>query len=127
MRMTATLLVLATSALLALSACQAKKVYPDPHPGWHAEDYRTIFGRLQRIAAKNPADPPVWVIRYGYSDSDKYGGRFNLTPPQQLIGFSNGDLIRITGTIRPEYIHPEFAGSWYQIESIRLWQGFQGE
>lgn len=127
MRMTASLMLLALTFLLALTACQAKQTFPDPFPGWHSADYGIVFGRLQRVAAKKPEDPPVWVIRYGYTDSDKYSGKFNLTPPTKLVGFNNGDLIRVTGTIRPEYVHPEFAGTWYQIESIRLWSGYQGE
>ena len=106
---------------LVFSGCSAKKAYPDLTPGWHSADYGTIFGRLQRVPSKNPDNPPLWIIRYAYTDTDKYSGKLNLTPPVKLTGFSGGELVQMTGVVHPEFTHPEFGGTWYEIQSIRLW------
>jgi hypothetical protein len=109
---------------LLLAACHARTRYPDPTAGRHNADYSLIFGRIQRVPAADPAQPPLWMIRYGSTGSDKYGGKLNLTPPAKLTGFSGGELVEITGGIHPEYSHPDFPGTWYQINSIRLWPAY---
>lgn len=114
-----TILILALCVLL--SACSGKKRYPDPSPGWHAADYHVLFGRLQRVPAKNPDAPPTWIIRYGFNDADKYAGKFNITPPERLAGFSGGEQVQLTGAIHPEMTQPDVGGTWYQVETIRLW------
>ncbi len=117
-------LLAAALAFAALApACTARKTYPDPAPGWHSAGYHTVFGRLQRIPAKDPDGPPLWIIRYGFRDADKYGGRFNLTPASQLTGYAGDELVQITGAIHPEMSNPNAPGTWYVIDSIRLWSG----
>ncbi|MEI8196043.1 MAG: hypothetical protein WCI73_09055, partial [Phycisphaerae bacterium] len=113
--------------LILLPACSAKKRYPDPAPGSHTADYRVLFGRLQRVPPKNPDAAPNWVIRYGFNDADKYAGKFNLTPPERLIGFSGGEQVQITGSIRPEMTNPDIGGTWYQVDTIRLWSSTKPE
>lgn len=121
----ALVLLVGLASLLVLPSCQgkARKMYPDPSPGRASAGYTQIFGRLQRVPSKNPENPPVWVIRYGFSDSDAYGGRLNLAPPEKLIGYSGGELVQINGRVVPEWTHPEFAGAWYDVQSIRAWSG----
>lgn len=111
---------LLASALL-LGACSSKKRYPDPNPGWHAEDYHEIFGRLQRVPSKDPEGAPLWIIRYGFNNADKYSGKLNLTPGEKMVGYNGGELVHITGALQPNFTNAEFGGSWYQINTIRLW------
>lgn len=109
------------------AGCSAKKVYPDLTPGRHSADYHTVFGRIQRVAQKDPLAPPVWIIRYGYSDSDSYGGKLNLTPPEKLTGYSGGEMVMITGSVRREMMLPGVTGTWYYVDSIRMWQGLDNQ
>jgi hypothetical protein len=115
--------ILAASLLLtAASGCMKKKIYPDPLPGWHSEDYSVIFGRLARVVAKNPDDAPVWVVRFGLS-TERYGGELALTPPEKLLGYTGGEQVEIHGTVRPELGYPNYPGTWYEVRSIRMWEG----
>jgi hypothetical protein len=116
--------LVASLLLLTLAACGSKKRYPEPLPGWHNDDFSTIFGRLQRVLAKNPEDPPVWVIRFGLLQ-DRFGGELALTPPQRLTGYSGGELVEIHGTPRQDLGYPNYAGTWYEIRSIRMWHPHQ--
>jgi hypothetical protein len=108
--------------LMGAGGCMKKKIYPDPLPGWHAEDYSVIFGRLARVVAKNPDDPPVWVVRFGLSTA-RYGGELALTPPGKLLGYSGGEQVEIHGQPRPELGYPNYGGTWYEVRSIRMWSG----
>ncbi len=112
----------ASLVLISMSGCMKKKVFPDPLPGWHSEDYTVIFGRLQRVIAKNPDEPPVWVVRFGTSQS-RFGGELALTPPQKLVGYSGGEQVEIHGVLRPELGYPNYPGTWYEVRGIRLWEG----
>ena len=123
-RMWTTATLVAAALLGTLAGCGARKHYPDPLPGRHSADYSMIFGRLLRTPAAQPGGPPLWVIMYGTADSDKYGGRLDLTPPEKMTGYSGGELVEVTGSIRPELTHPEFAGTWYEVKSIRMWPGY---
>jgi hypothetical protein len=105
-----------------VSGCMKRKIYPDPLPGWHADDYSTVFGRLQRVVARNADDPPVWVIRFGLA-TDRYGGELALTPPGKLLGYTGGEQVEIHGTVRPELGYPNYPGTWYEVRSIRMWSG----
>jgi len=106
--------------ILAAAGCKATKTYPDPLPGWHDANYSTVFGRLQRIPAANPDNPPVWVVRFGLT-SDPYRGQFAITPPERLTGYSGGEMVEIRGTIRPDLSYPDYSGTWYEVRSIRMW------
>jgi hypothetical protein len=119
--MTKRTLVGASLILLVLAGCGKKKRYPEPLPGWHNDDYSVIFGRLQRVVAKNPDDPPVWVIRFGIG-TEKYGGELALTPPQRLIGYSGGEQVELHGTVRMDLAYPNYPGNWFEIHSIRMWK-----
>jgi hypothetical protein len=115
-------MLLAVGVLLGnVPGCMKKKIYPDPLPGWHSADYSTIFGRLQRVVAKNVDDPPVWVVRFGLS-TDRYGGELALTPPGKLLGYSGGEQVEIHGQVRPELGYPNYPGTWYEVGGIRLWE-----
>jgi len=113
--------LLATSLFLVLAGCVTKKHFPEPLPGWHNDDYSVIFGRLQRVLAKNPDDPPIWVVRFGFSQ-DRFGGELALTPPQRLTGYSGGEQIQLHGVVRPELGYPSYPGTWYEVHSIRMWR-----
>ncbi|HVX83562.1 MAG TPA: hypothetical protein VH253_01975 [Phycisphaerae bacterium] len=114
------LLPLLCLLLPLLPDCSAKKVYPDPAFGWHNNDFSTIFGRLSRITARNPSDPPVWVIRFG-APADTYAGQLALTPPDMLTGYNGGETVEVRGRVRADLAHPDYTGTWYEVSSIRLW------
>jgi hypothetical protein len=107
---------------LALAACSAKKVYPDPEIGWHNPGYSILFGRLERIPSRNPENPPVWAVRFAGAGAP-YGGEFALTPPERLTGYAGGETVEIRGAPRPDLAHPDYAGTWYEVRGIRLWSG----
>ena len=107
--------------LLLLPACKAHRQYPDLTPGWHNADYTKVFGRIQRVAQTDPAAKPVWIIRYGYSDNDPYSGKLNLYPDGALAGYSGGELVEIKGALSKEYTLPNFPGTWYKVDEIRMW------
>ena len=118
-------LVLLSAA--ALSGCgKARKAFPDADPGWHSRDYSIVFGRLQRIAARNPDEPPVWLIRYDLA-KDRYRGEFALSPPEKLVGYSGGEMVEIRGAIKSDSTPGTYPGSWYEIHAIRLWTSYSGK
>jgi hypothetical protein len=119
-------LILIVLAMALLPACKAKKSYPDPNIGWHSADFSVVLGRLQRIPAKNPDDPPIWVIRFGLN-RDPYQGQLALMPAEKLTGYNGGELIRIRGAVDSSFQHPQFAGTWYEVTSIRIWDGYRGQ
>ena len=117
--------ILSLAALLLLTSvpgCMKKKTYPDPLPGWHSANFDTVFGRLQRVVAKNPDDPVVWVVRFGTAQS-RFGGELALMPAQKLIGYSGGEQVEIHGTPRTDLGYPNYPGTWYEVRSIHLWNG----
>jgi hypothetical protein len=109
--------------LLAFAGCKATKHYPDPLPGWHNADFSVVYGRLQRIPAKSPDRPPVWVVRFGLG-SERYGGELALTPPERLIGYSGGENVEIKGAINSALAYPDYPGTWYSVQSIKLWSNY---
>lgn len=108
-----------------LPACgKNRKIYPDVMPGWHSGSYDIIFGRLQRIPAKDPVDAPMWAIRYGLSNStDPYRGELALVPPEKLVGYSGGELVEIRGNIDPSLKSPNYIGTFYNVQAVRIWNG----
>ena len=124
-RRVAALSLLASCFLLiaALAGCKATKHYPDPLPGWHNADFSVIYGRLQRIASKSPDRPPVWIIRFGLG-TERFGGELALTPPERLIGYSGGENVEIKGSVRTDLAHTDYPGTWYQVQSIKLWSNY---
>lgn len=122
-KLTALFSMLAAMVLLSASGCSGKHRYPDPYPGWHSADYSVIFGRLQRIPGKEPQDQPFWVIVYGFIKTDGYEGKLNLAPPEKMVGYRGGELVEIRGHLNTSYQHPDIGGSWYDVNSIRVWNG----
>ena len=116
--------VLAAVVLFSVAGCRATTTYPDPLPGWHNGNYSSIFGRLQRIAAAKEGVPPVWVIRFGLT-SDPYQGELAITPPEKLIGFSGGEQVEVRGAVRPDLKYPGYPGTWYEVQSIRMWRSYR--
>lgn len=117
------LAVMTVGLLVALGGCKAKHTYPEPAVGWHTNDFSTIFGRLLRVRAKNPDDPPVWVIRYGLP-SDTYGGQLALTPPNKMIGYGGGEMVEVHGVVRLDLGHPDYTGTWYEVHGVKLWENY---
>ena len=124
--------LLVTLALIGATAlgggCQVRQDFPEPATGWHAADYSMLFGRLQRIDAADPEEPPTWTVRFG-NRQDGYGGQLALTPARVMAGFSNGEPVEIRGRLvsvaggaatadATKAIH-------YEVESIRLWVGYR--
>ena len=116
--------IISALLVLAIAGCKATKTYPDPLPGSHSADYSSVFGRLQRIAPKNPDNPSIWVVRFGLG-SEPYGGQFALTPPEKLIGYIGGEQVELKGTIlKGTPPQPDFTGSWYQVQGVRMWSNY---
>ena len=110
--------------LLSVAGCgKATKNYPDPLPGWHNPDYSVVYGRLLRVPSKKPENPAVWVIRYDLAN-DRYGGEFALAPPERLTGYSGGEPVEIRGSIRRDVSQPDYSGTWYQVQSIKMWSNY---
>ena len=109
----------------ALAGCKAKKTYPDPDPGWHSPDYGIIFGRLQRIAAKDPDSAPIWLVRYDFNQ-DRYRGELALTPAEKLVGYSGGEMVEIHGAVKTAAALGSYPGTWYEVHSIQLWASYSG-
>jgi hypothetical protein len=111
---------------LAASGCKAKKLYPDADPGWHSPDYGVVFGRLQRKPARDPDEPPLWLIRYDLG-KDPYRGEFALTPAEKLVGYSGGEMVEIRGRIKSENAPAGYSGTWYEVHDIRIWASYSGK
>ncbi len=110
----------------AMASCKAKKSYPDTDPGWHSADFSVVLGRLVRIPAKNTDDPAVWVVRFGLG-REAYRGELALMPADKLVGYSGGELVKIRGSVKEGYQHPQYAGTWYEVSSIRMWDNYTGK
>lgn len=112
------LVLFAAAALLTLAGCTYRHDYPVGVPGWHSDDYSIVFGMLH----EDPNDPENWSIRYAPIDStDEYGGQFAIEPVDRLVGYSDGDLVEITGKPLPGSKNPAGTGSLYNMSGIRLW------
>jgi hypothetical protein len=109
-------LILALGLLTA--GCTYRHEYPAGNPGWHSDDYSIVFGVLN----EDPNNAANWSIRYAPIGSvDMYGGQFAIEPVDRLIGYSDGDLVEITGTPLPGSKNPAGTGSLYNMNGIRLW------
>jgi len=121
-------LVLGVVLLAAVFAgCKARKQYPDLTPGWHDAGYTKVFGRIQRVAQADPEAKPVWIVRYDYTASDTYGGRLNLYPDGAMAGYSGGELVELRGAIAPGYSLPNFSGTWFKVDEIRMWSNHNAQ
>src|ERR1035437_6286475 len=103
MKPTALTLSLIILSITALSGCKAKNLYPDADPGGHSPSSGVVFGRPQRKPAKDPDEPPLWLIRYDLG-KDRYRGEFALTPTEKLVGYSGGELVEIRGAIKTDHV-----------------------
>jgi hypothetical protein len=110
-------------ALLGMMAgCGGRKAYPDSQPGWHNDDYTTIFGRLSRRSGEH-ADAPIWVLRYDFANAaDPYVGRVALTPAEKLIGYSGGELVEVHGKVLAKSDADPLGYYQFQVQSIRIWK-----
>jgi hypothetical protein len=117
------ILPLAGLLVFALAGCKATKHYPDPLPGWHNADFSVVYGRLLRIPARSPDRPPVWIVRFGLG-TERYGGELALTPPERLIGYAGGENVEIKGSVRSDLAHADYPGTWYSVQSIKLWSNY---
>ena len=119
------LLLLAT--LLTASSCgKARKSYPEPNPGWHSVNFSVVFGRLQRVPMKNPDDPQLWVVRYNLA-SDGYHGELALIPVPDLEHYSGGELVEVHGAVATTAPKSDYPGTWYEVQSIKLWSPYKGQ
>lgn len=121
--------LLAIVGLLLLVSCgKGTKTYPDVLPGWHSPGFDVVFGRLARVPSKDPAEPPTWVIRYGLTNtSDPYRGELALMPADKMLGYAGGELVEIRGNVDPAFKSPTYAGTWYVVSAIRIWNGYTKE
>ena len=114
--------------LLTVAGCGSLPHFPSPSPGWHSPNYSVVFGVLERSGKT----PPIWTLRYaGITAADPYGGQFVLAPASLLTGYSNGDLVEVTG--RPPALPAKSPlegrvaqrakPAPYQVSGIRLWLG----
>lgn len=109
---------------LAAGGCnQPRQALPDVLPGRVSPGYEMIFGRLQRIPARDPQEKPTWVIRYGLTSSDAYNGELALMPPEALAGYSGGEPVQVRGQIDPTFKSPNYAGTFYHVREIYIWNG----
>jgi len=112
------LFFLAAAGWLILAGCSYRHDYPTSNPGWHSDDYTVVFGMLH----EDPNDPDNWTLRYAsIGTTDEYGGDFAIEPVARLVGYSDGDLVEITGKPLPGSKNPLGTGSLYNMSGIRLW------
>jgi len=88
---------------------------PSVHPSATRDiGYRWLVGTLETGRVPN-----TWFLRYA-DESDPYGGRVALVPPQMLTIFQAGQLVRIEGQlIKPR--DREWVSS-FRVETISSWQ-----
>jgi hypothetical protein len=116
-------------AVLFLSACQARKDFPEPNAGWHSPSFNAVFGRLHVLPGKTADDAPVWVIRFG-TTSDPYQGELALMssiPNSRsfLNGYSGGEPVELKGRLLDQPTTDPYNGRWYVVDSIQLWSGYR--
>lgn len=121
------LLPLALAALfLSVSGCKARKDYPEPNIGSHSPSYNVVFGRLVRVAARDPEAAPTWLIRFGFPH-DTYQGELALTSssPNFILGYSGGEPVELHGHLLNQTTTDAYNGRWYMVDSIQLWSGYR--
>jgi len=119
----AVLAIVLLAMVLAPAGCgKPKKFYPDLAPGWANPGYTHVFGRLQRLPAREIDGQPVWLVRFDLANTP-HKGEFALGPAEKLTGYSGGELVEIRGQINSEFASPDYAGTWYNVQSIRMWSG----
>ena len=111
-------------AALSLTGCQARKTYQEPDIGWHAANFGTVFGRLQRIPGPTANSKPYWVVRFGRRDQP-YEGELALTPEGPLVGYSGGEAVEIKGHFLGQPTTDAFNGRWYVAYSIQMWSSYK--
>lgn len=106
------------------AACKQRQSLPDVLPGWHSPGYDVVMGRLQRVPPRDPTEAPVWVLRYGLSNADDlHSGEVALMPPEALVGYSGGELVEVRGAVDAGFKSPDYPGTWYRVQEIRIWNG----
>lgn len=117
-------LVLVSAGVLAgLGSCGKRKRYPDLNTGWHNSDYTRIFGRLSYVPAKTEDSKPFWVLRYA-DINDRYNGRVVLIPETKMVGYSGGETVAVVGRLRLDLQNPTGTGTFYDVQSIHLWDDY---
>ena len=122
LRIAACLLVLG-----ALGACgKSHRRFPEPEAGWHSPAYDKIFGRLQLVRPNAEGAKPYWIIRYASSiGPDIYGGNMVLLPESMMTGFAGGEMVEVSGRIRPDMKNAAGTGMLYEVTGIRFWVGHE--
>jgi hypothetical protein len=116
--------LLALPFLFLAPACKQRQTLPDIHPGWHTPGYDVILGRVLRKPPADPNDAPTWILRYGLSNAaDPYGGEVALMPQEALVGYGGGELVEVKGSVDPGFKSGTYAGTWYRVSEIRIWNG----
>ena len=123
-RIVLTIMVLAFAATLC-AGCKTRKRFPDPDPGWHSADYTVLFGRLQRVPSRVADNAPVWVLRFGMG-RDAYHGEVALTPAERMAGYNGGELVEVRGSLKADFNSPDYSGTGFDVQSIRIWAGYVG-
>lgn len=79
----------------------------------HDAEYRWLSGELQFVHARNS-----WRLRYASVDEeDRYGGSVTLTEMGSMDSFSNGQFVRVEGSmVNPESKEPSPA---FRVTSIQ--------
>jgi len=111
-------------AALGVAGCQTRKTYQEPDIGWHAGNFSTIFGRLQRVPGPTADSKPYWVVRFGRRD-EPYEGELALTPEGPLVGYSGGEAVEIKGHFLGQPTTDAFNGRWYVVDSIQMWSSYK--
>ena len=124
MKKTALFTLLPIAWVLALTACNTRKDYPEPNVGSHSPSYSSVFGRLQRIAGARPDLPPIWVLRFG-NPQDAYQGELALTPPERMTGYSGGERVEVKGHVVEQGPTPSYNSRGYVVDSIQIWSSYR--
>jgi hypothetical protein len=81
----------------------------------HASDYAWLQGVLERDAGGG------WLMRYGKSAADRWGGSMSLQDDARLSQFRSGDVVVVEGMIAAGSVTGK-AHPTYRIRDIRLIQ-----
>jgi hypothetical protein len=81
----------------------------------HASDYAWLQGVLERDAGGG------WLMRYGKSAADRWGGSMSLQDDARLSQFRSGDVVVVEGMIAAGSVTGK-AQPTYRIRDIRLIQ-----
>ena len=116
--------LLLAAGLLAGGGCQARKTYQEPDVGWHAGNFSSVFGRLERVAGPTATARPYWVLRFGRRD-EPFQGELALTPEGPLVGYAGGEMVEVKGHMLGQATSDAYNGKWYVVESIQLWSSYK--